>query len=135
RKDLSHRIAPWVCALPPLRDRVEDILPLARYFLREFSAGLEPPDLDPAVRQFLLEREYHGNVRELRQVVHRLHTRHVGTGPITVGDVPDDERSAGTARGDGWKDDFTGSGRRARSHRVTLREVGRAAQGAPIHVG
>jgi len=134
RKDLYHRIAAWVCELPPLRDRAEDILPLAHYFLREFSAGLEPPDLDPAVRQFLLEREYHGNVRELRQVVHRLHTRHVGTGPITVGDVPDDERSAGTARGDGWKDDFTGSVRRALSHGVTLREIGRAAQDAAIQM-
>jgi transcriptional regulator with GAF, ATPase, and Fis domain len=134
RKDLYHRIAAWVCELPPLRDRVADILPLARYFLQEFSAAPEPPELDPAVRQFLLEREYHGNVRELRQVVHRLHTRHVGTGPITVGDVPDDERSASTAREADWKDDFTGSVRRALSHGVTLREIGRAAQDAAIQM-
>jgi transcriptional regulator with GAF, ATPase, and Fis domain len=134
RKDLYHRIAGWVCELPPLRDRAEDILPLARYFLRQFSAGQEPPDLDPAVRQFLLQRDYHGNVRELRQVVHRLHTRHVGTGPITVGDVPDDERSASTGRGDGWRDDFTGSVRRAIAQGATLREIGRAAQDAAIQM-
>jgi transcriptional regulator with AAA-type ATPase domain len=53
-----------------------------------------PPGLDSPVRQYLLDREYQGNVREFRQVVYRLHTRHAGTGPITAGDVPDDERSA-----------------------------------------
>jgi transcriptional regulator with GAF, ATPase, and Fis domain len=139
RKDLYHRIAAWVCELPPLRDRVEDILPLAQYFLRQFSVsreppGQKPPGLDPAVRQYLLNREYQGNVRELRQVVHRLHTRHVGTGPITAGDVPDDERNAGEVHGDGWREGFAGSVRRALSHGATLREIGRAAQEAAIQM-
>jgi transcriptional regulator with GAF, ATPase, and Fis domain len=139
RKDLYHRIAAWVCELPPLRDRAEDILPLAQYFLGQFSAGQEPPGqeqprLDPAVRQYLLDREYQGNVRELRQVVHRLHTRHVGTGPITAGDVPDDERSACEVHGDGWREGFADSVRRALSHGATLREIGRAAQEAAIQM-
>jgi transcriptional regulator with GAF, ATPase, and Fis domain len=134
RKDLYHRIAAWVCELPPLRDRQEDILPLARSFLHQLSADREPPDLDPAVRQFLQEREYRGNVRELRQVVHRLYTRHVGTGAITVGDVPDDERGSCEAPGDGWKDDFSDSVRQALSLGVTLREIGRAAQDAAIRM-
>jgi transcriptional regulator with PAS, ATPase and Fis domain len=38
-----------------------------------------PPGLDPVVCQDLLDREYQGNVRELRQVVYRLHTRHGAT--------------------------------------------------------
>jgi transcriptional regulator with GAF, ATPase, and Fis domain len=144
RKDLYHRIAAWVCELPPLRDRAEDILPLAQYFLGQFSAGQEPPgqeppgqeppSLDPAVRQYLLDREYQGTVRELRQVVHRLHTRHVGTGPITAGDVPDDERSACDVHGDGWRESFADSARRALSHGATLREIGRAAQEAAIQM-
>jgi transcriptional regulator with GAF, ATPase, and Fis domain len=134
RKDLYHRIAAWVCELPPLRERAEDILPLAYRFLQQFSQDGEAPDLDPAVRQFLIERDYHGNIRELRQVVLRLHTRHVGTGPITVGDVPDDERNPCQGRGDDWKDDFTGSVRRALSRGMTLREIGRAAQDAAIQM-
>jgi len=134
RKDLYHRIAAWVCELPPLRERVEDILPLAQYFLGQFSAGGVPPGLDPPVRQYLLDREYQGNVRELRQVVHRLHTRHVGTGPITAGDVPDDERSAREENGNGWREGFVGSVRRALSHGATLREIGRAAQEAAIQM-
>jgi transcriptional regulator with GAF, ATPase, and Fis domain len=134
RKDLYHRIAAWVCELPPLRDRTEDILPLAQHFLGQFNPGREAPELDPAVRQYLLDREYNGNVRELRQVVHRLHTRHVGTGPITVGDVPDDERSVCEVQGNGWREDFSGSVRRALSYGATLREIGRAAQDAAIQM-
>ena len=134
RKDLYHRIAAWVCELPPLRDRAEDILPLAQSFLRQFSASREPPGLDPAVRQYLLDREYQGNVRELRQVVHRLHTRHVGTGPITAGDVPDDERSASEVHGNGWREGFADSVRRALSHGATLREIGHAAQETAIQM-
>jgi transcriptional regulator with GAF, ATPase, and Fis domain len=82
----------------------------------------------------LLEREYHGNVRELRQVVHRLFTRHVGTGPITVGDVPDDERAGCAPLRDSWKEDFSNSVRRALSLGVTLRDIGRAAQDAAIQM-
>ena len=137
RKDLYHRIAAWTCELPPLRDRQEDILPLARSFLRELSVDGEPPDLDPAVRQFLQQREYRGNIRELRQVVHRLYTRYVGTGAITVGDVPDDERGGCEVPGDrwnDWKEDFADSVRRALSLGVTLREIGRAAQDAAIQL-
>jgi transcriptional regulator with GAF, ATPase, and Fis domain len=134
RKDLYHRIAAWVCELPPLRVRMEDILPLAQNFLRQFSASREPPGLDPAVLQYLLDREYQGNIRELRQVVHRLHTRHVGTGPITVGDVPDDERGACEVHGNGWREGFADSVRRALSHGATLREIGHAAQEAAIQM-
>jgi transcriptional regulator with GAF, ATPase, and Fis domain len=134
RKDLYHRIAAWVCELPPLRDRTEDILPLARWFLEQFRPGQGSPEFDPAVRQFLLDRDYHGNVRELRQVVHRLHTRHVGTGPITAGDVPDDERAICEAPAGSWNEDLAGPVRRALSHGATLRQIGRAAQDAAIQL-
>lgn len=48
----------------------------------------------PAVEEFLLARDYPGNVRELRQLVFRMAKRHVGPTPITVGDLPEDDRDA-----------------------------------------
>jgi len=86
RADLYYRIAGWRCTTPPLRQRNDDILPLVRFFLDQLgprAAGLE---MDPAVRQYLLTRDYPGNARDLRQVVARLWHRHSGSGPLTVGD-------------------------------------------------
>jgi transcriptional regulator with GAF, ATPase, and Fis domain len=92
RRDLYFRIASWTCRLPALRERREDVLPLARHFLKEVFGTRTLPEFDPAVRDYLLGREYPGNVRELRQLVHRLAKGHVGDGPITLGDLPEDER-------------------------------------------
>jgi transcriptional regulator with GAF, ATPase, and Fis domain len=92
RRDFFYRIASWTCRLPPLRERTEDILPLACYFLRQLQTGDEKPAFDEGVCDYLLERAYPGNVRELKQLVSRMSYRHVGPGPITVGDIPDGER-------------------------------------------
>ena len=94
RLDFFHRIASSHCHLPPLRERREDILPLARHFLREASAGSAELDFAPSVQELLLTRDYPGNIRELRQLVRRIARRHAGPGPITVGAVPEEDRSA-----------------------------------------
>ena len=93
RNDLYYRIASWVFRVPPLQERREDILPLARHFLRTFRPDNSDLDFDPAVRDYLLSRPYPGNVRDLRQLIARISSRHVGPGPITVGDIPVEERS------------------------------------------
>jgi transcriptional regulator with GAF, ATPase, and Fis domain len=56
RRDLYYRIAGWTCRLPPLRDRTEDILPLAEHFMRQLRPDGEVPELDDAVREYLLAR-------------------------------------------------------------------------------
>jgi transcriptional regulator with GAF, ATPase, and Fis domain len=94
RADLFYRIAAWRCRTPPLRERHDDVLPLVRHFLEQLAAPGPAPGLDPAVREYLLARDYPGNVRELRQVVTRLWHRHTGPGPLTIGAVPPDERPA-----------------------------------------
>lgn len=68
RRDLYYRIAACTCHLPPLRERREDILPLVRHFI-ESQRPDNPPDLDDAVRDYLLARDYPGNVRDLKQLV------------------------------------------------------------------
>lgn len=92
RQDLYYRLAGCIIRLPPLCERREDIIPLAIHFLAQMAGGREPPALDDAVRDYLLSRDYPGNVRDLRQLVSRIAHRHVGRGPITVGDIPEEDR-------------------------------------------
>ena len=72
RGDLYYRIAGWTCRTPRLCERREDILPLAQHFLAESEPARTPPPIDEPVRQYLLARDYPGNVRDLRRVVTRL---------------------------------------------------------------
>jgi transcriptional regulator with GAF, ATPase, and Fis domain len=125
RSDFYHRIASWTCYLPPLRERREDIPLLAEHFLREFRPGETVSELDPAVRDYLVTRDYPGNVRELRQLVRRMAQRHVGAGPFTAGEVPEEERSAAAAllRKDWRDDDFRRAMRRALAQGLGLREI------------
>jgi transcriptional regulator with GAF, ATPase, and Fis domain len=104
RRDLYYRIASWTLRLPPLRERVEDILPLARHFMQQLRPEDEPPDLDEAVQTCLLTRNYPGNVRDLRNLVFRMMRRHVGHGPITIGDIPADDRPASERDASDWHD-------------------------------
>jgi transcriptional regulator with GAF, ATPase, and Fis domain len=50
RHDLYHRIGGWIFHVPPLRERREDILPLARHFLLTFLPGISEADFDLPVR-------------------------------------------------------------------------------------
>lgn len=125
RRDLYYRIASWTCRLPPLRERPEDILVLARHFLREFSAAA---GFDLPVANYLLSRSYPGNVRDLRQIVARLAYRHEGAGNITVGDLPAADRPS-CVDGEDWRDGpFRRSVQRALSLGSGLKEIGRAAE-------
>jgi transcriptional regulator with GAF, ATPase, and Fis domain len=94
RLDLYHRIAGWVFRIPPLRERREDIMALAVHFLKAVGLRESTPEFDAPVSDYILNRAYPGNIRELRQLVQRIALRHVGPGPITVGDVPEDDRPA-----------------------------------------
>ena len=103
RRDLYYRIAAWTCKLPSLRDHPEDILPLAEHFLRHLRPNHEP-EMDQAVRDYLCQRAYPGNVRDLKQVVSRMSYRHVGPGPLTAGDIPQEERPTLDAAPSEWRD-------------------------------
>lgn len=131
RADLFYRIAGWRIRLPALRERCEDILPLACHFLRE-QLG-RSVELDAAVSQVLLRRDYRGNIRELRQLCIRLAHRHVGDGPITVGDLGDD-LALGQARAC-WNDEsFRGAIGKAVLQGVGLKEIGRAAEDTAVRL-
>ncbi|HJR06721.1 MAG TPA: sigma 54-interacting transcriptional regulator [Pyrinomonadaceae bacterium] len=139
RRDFFHRIAGWTCVLPSLAERTADIPHLVRHFLRRLCTnGDEPPELDEPVREYLLGREYRGNVRELKAVVERMARRHVGGGAITVGDVDEMMRPsshAGNSASREWRDDgFESAIRRAVALGVGLKEIGNAATETAIRV-
>jgi transcriptional regulator with GAF, ATPase, and Fis domain len=88
RRDLYYRLAVWTIDLPPLRDRSEDILPLAEHFLATTNGSSASPIVTPAVRAYLMERPYPGNIRDLQQLCRQMRGRHVGDTPYSAGDVP-----------------------------------------------
>jgi transcriptional regulator with GAF, ATPase, and Fis domain len=134
RRDFYHRIAAWRFHLPPLVERIEDVPVLAQHFLRTFRPACEP-ELDDAVVEFLLARDYPGNVRDLRQLVARIAYRHVGPGPITVGDVPPDERPPAAPDATAWSNGrFEAELRRAICMGFGLKEIIRVTRDLTIGV-
>ena len=73
RKDLYYRLNVVSIHAPPLRERKDDILALSNYFLEEFSKdmGKIPKTLLPEVEDIFNAHPWHGNVRELRNVIER----------------------------------------------------------------
>jgi len=99
REDLFYRLSVVVIALPPLRERREDIPALVQYFVRRFGRemGAERPSIQPEAVAFLAELPWPGNVRELENAVRRAllfargfsvgieDVRQVSSGPLSRG--------------------------------------------------
>ncbi|MEJ5169895.1 MAG: sigma-54 dependent transcriptional regulator [Fimbriimonadales bacterium] len=73
RLDLLYRLQVVEIHLPPLRERTEDILPLARHFMEKCAAenGRHPLEIPPATAELLLRYRWPGNVRELENAMER----------------------------------------------------------------
>lgn len=73
REDLFFRLNVIPIQIPPLRERHEDILPLAEYFLKKFSDLNKVPQktFKPEAVEFLMKHSWPGNVRELENMVER----------------------------------------------------------------
>jgi transcriptional regulator with GAF, ATPase, and Fis domain len=134
RRDLYYRIAGWTFRLPALRERSQDILLFISHFLSELRPDGMSPELDDVVREFLLAREYPGNVRDLRHLVSRLSYRHVGPGPLTLGDIPEEERATLRAPEADHADELEAPVRRALDRGATLKDIGRAAAEAAVRI-
>lgn len=88
REDLFYRLNVACITLPPLRDRVEDMPEMVRYFLRRQSAemGIATPSIQKEAMDFLQGQLWPGNVRELENAVRRALLVHPGY-PIPLSDV------------------------------------------------
>ncbi|RKG62255.1 sigma-54-dependent Fis family transcriptional regulator [Corallococcus sp. AB011P] len=84
RQDLFFRLNVLPLHLPPLRERPEDLLPLARVFAAELAGPKTPLMLAPGAEAALRAYPWPGNVRELRNVIERLNLLR-GDGPLELG--------------------------------------------------
>lgn len=89
RSDLYYRLCVIGLTMPPLRQRVEDILPLARFFLAMMNkgSGRGVKGFSPAAVECLLRHDWPGNVRELQNVVERAVALCAGT-RVELEDLP-----------------------------------------------
>ncbi|HSQ04495.1 MAG TPA: sigma-54 dependent transcriptional regulator, partial [Burkholderiales bacterium] len=94
RSDLFYRLNVVSIRIPPLRERVDDILPLAHHFLRKHRHAEQVTGLAPVTVQILRRYQWPGNVRELENVIERATLLAKGE-EITVADLPL-ELNAGT---------------------------------------
>jgi len=108
RQDLLFRLSVMVLELPPLRDRPEDILPLAQHFL-DLQAelyGEAAKTISPAVSQVLQCYAWPGNVRDLANVMEHAHVLATGE-TIELSDIPPrllaPVRSGAVAEGSGLR--------------------------------
>lgn len=74
REDFYHRIAVLTLAVPPLRERTEDVPMLVAHFLKQAATryGMDVPRMPDETLDDMLHHGWPGNVRELRNVVERL---------------------------------------------------------------
>jgi DNA-binding NtrC family response regulator len=104
REDLWYRLNVMPIELPPLRDRPDDVLALARAFITRFAREYSvtpPPQVTAAAQRALSERAWPGNVRELRNVMERAVLLCNGT-TLDVSDLARDGATvaAGAAAGE-----------------------------------
>jgi DNA-binding NtrC family response regulator len=86
RSDLYHRLCQIRLSVPPLRERIADIVPLAEFYLAQQNASLS---FSSDTREKLLSYPWPGNVRELRNVVIRAAVFAAGL-EITPADLPEE---------------------------------------------
>lgn len=88
REDLYFRLNVITIDVPPLRERDDDVILLARHFVLKYSEELgeeQPPEFSDGVLEALRSYHWPGNVRELENVIHRLLVMNEGA----LVDVPD----------------------------------------------
>ena len=98
REDLFYRLSVIHVTLPPLRDRKDEIPLLLAYYGDEAAEALKrrPVGMTPALRTFLLDYAYPGNIRELRNLMYRLAC--LAGDMADIAHLPEDIRPVAPAR-------------------------------------
>jgi len=103
REDLFHRLNVIRLRLPPLRERPEDIAPLARHFLAKSARelGVEAKRLSEGALKYLAAQDFPGNVRQLENLCHWL-TVMAPSAVIEVKDLPPELRAETAPAAQSW---------------------------------
>ncbi|MEQ1908836.1 MAG: sigma-54 dependent transcriptional regulator [Vicinamibacterales bacterium] len=94
REDLYYRLNVVSIEMPPLRERKDDIVPLANSFIRKFSGELKKKidGLDMDAQKLLMRYNWPGNIRELENTIERAmllaEGRAIGSEDLRLGDTP-----------------------------------------------
>ena len=91
REDLYYRINVIFLTIPPLRERKEDIPLLVNYFIKQYSEanGRPAPEITEEASHALVQYEWPGNVREVKNIVERMIVLSSGA-KLTLANIPDD---------------------------------------------
>lgn len=89
RNDLYYRLAVVRLHMPPLRDRKEDIEPLAGYFLKNISNGGPRLTVDAEVMEMFRKYSWPGNIRELENIIHSAYIVCKNKGSICADGIDD----------------------------------------------
>ena len=142
REDLFYRLNVLSIRVPPLRDRLADIIPLAEHFLRLAAARAGSAGTDAAKKlsasaaQLLLRHTWPGNVRELRNLMERCHAlvrqRVIGAADlsgdlaVSAGELLDGEGLIGASGAGGLPADWLGGELPATVERLEKLLIGHA---------
>jgi len=116
REDLFYRLSVIPIIIPPLRDRMDDIVPLVAHFLKKFSFlyKKEINEIDDKALDLLLSYKWPGNIRELENVIEYAFVRTKNSNIIESIKLPDSIRNSnGSSFGIREKHSFTDNGSEA----------------------
>jgi two-component system, NtrC family, response regulator AtoC len=113
REDLYYRLNVLNIVIPPLRERSDEIIPLASSFLKKHTMADNPvPEIGPALRTALLRHHWPGNIRELENVMRRYLV--VRNAEVIVEELQ--RLSSRTANGNRMSATSIGNGAQSRGH-------------------
>ncbi len=104
RSDLFYRLNVFPIHIPPLRERPDDILPLAQYFLEDFAKKFRKSlsEISLNAREHLLAYAWPGNVREVKNLMERMAIT-CRSSILSTEDLPEEVRGGQTAAPDRWR--------------------------------
>ncbi len=96
REDLFYRISVVPIKIPPLRNRIEDIMPLAYHYIGEFNTKLNKSvkGFTAEAEGFLTRYQWPGNVRELKNIIERIMILQSVSNLITAENIPAEIKAA-----------------------------------------
>jgi DNA-binding NtrC family response regulator len=134
REDLFYRLKTVTIDVPPLRERKEDIPPLAELFLARYATDKDVRGFTDRAMYQLQQYDWPGNVRELEHIVERALT--LAPGPIISEDDLPIEFHSGPGEDRGKKDDMSLAAARRKTATISLEQLVAAwekASGNKVH--